>query len=344
MVKMKAAVFEGIGQIGVKEVARPEPGFGEALIRVGYCGICGSDVEALHTGLYEPGLVIGHEFAGTVAQVGPGVTDWQVADRVVVNDAIPCGECGPCREGWVDGCEDLTMVGVTHDGGLAEYVKLPARGLHSLPQQVTLRQGALVEPLAVSLHGVSRSRLRMGDQVLVMGAGPVGLLTLQSALLAGARTVVVTEMDPTRAQVARRLGAAAVLDPTRENVGVALASFTDGRGPDVIYVCTGAAAPYRDAVSLVRRGGQIFILGLCAESVEADYLRVVLSELSIEGGLAGRAEFPAAIDFIVQRRVDVDSLVTHEITLDEVVFGGFDLLDRPDSGALKILVRIGGES
>jgi (R,R)-butanediol dehydrogenase/meso-butanediol dehydrogenase/diacetyl reductase len=341
---MKAAVFQGIGQIEVTDVPRPQPGAGEVLIRVGYCGICGSDLEALQVGMYEPGLIIGHEFAGTIVEAGPGVSGWQVGERVVVNDAIPCDACAPCLEGRLDGCEDLTMVGVTHDGGLAEYVKVTARGLHRLPDGVTLRQGALAEPLAVALHGVRRSRLKPGDHALVMGAGPIGLLTLQCAMLAGARTVVVTEVDPTRAGLAGRLGATAVLDPARDNVGVALSGLTGGQGPDVIYICTGAPDPYRDAVSLVRKGGQVFLLGLCVEPVEADFMSVVLNDLCIEGSLAGRAEFPAAVDFIAQGRVDVDTLVSHEIPLDEVVTGGFERLTTPGSGAVKILVRIGGES
>jgi 2-desacetyl-2-hydroxyethyl bacteriochlorophyllide A dehydrogenase len=340
---VRAVVYQGIGQIEVKDVPMPEVAADEVLIRVGYCGICGSDVEALHTGMYEPGLVIGHEFAGTVVAVGHEVTHWRAGDRVVVNDAIPCGACLPCREGRLDGCEDLTMVGVTHDGGLAEYVKVVARGLHRLPDEVTLRQGALVEPLAVALHGVRRSRLEPGDRVLVMGAGPIGLLTLQCALLAGARALAVTEIDPTRAELARRLGAVAVLDPLRENVGVALSGLTDGQGPDVIYICTGAPQPYRDAVSLVRKGGQIFVLGLCVEQVDADCMSVVLSDLCIEGSLAGRAEFPAAVDFVAQARVDVESLITHEITLEEAL-KGFDLASTPGCGAVKVLVKIGGES
>ena len=339
---MRAAVFQGIGQIEVQDVPRPELAPGEVLIRVGYCGICGSDVEALHTGMYEPGLIIGHEFAGTVARVGQGVARWRVGDRVVVNDAIPCGACAPCREGRLDGCEDLTMVGVTHDGGLAEYVKVTAKGLHRLPDEVTLRQGALVEPLAVALHGVRRSRLEPGDRVLVMGAGPIGLLTIQCALLAGARTAVVTEIDPTRAELAGRLGAAAVLDPSRDNIGVILSGLTDGQGPDVVYICAGAPDPYRDAVSLVRQGGQIFVLGLCVEPVDADFMSVVLNDLCIEGSLAGRAEFPAAVDFVAQSRIDVESLVTHEIALDEVITG-FELASTSGCGAVKVLVQIGGE-
>jgi len=341
---MKAAIFRGIGQIQVTDVPRPEPGAGEVLICVAYCGICGSDLEAFHTGMYEPGLIIGHEFAGTIVEVGAGVTGWRVGERVVVNDAIPCGECLPCREGRLDACQSLTMIGVTHDGAMAEYARITTRGLHRLPDGITLRQGALVEPLAVALHGVRRSRLKPSDRTLVMGAGPIGLLTLQCVLAGGARMAAVTEVDATRAALASRLGASVVLDPSRDNVSVALANLTDGLGPDVIYLCTGAPGPFCDAVSLVRKGGQIFVLGMCVEPVETDFMTVALGDLCIEGSLAGRDSFPAAIDFIAQRKVEVDSLISHEIALDDVMGQGFQRLDTPGSGAVKILVRIGGEA
>ena len=340
---MKAVVFLGAGNIQIGDVPDLEPGPGEVLIRVGYCGICGSDLEAYATGMYETGLTIGHEFAGTIVQIDPAVSGWQLGDRVVVGDAVPCGDCSPCREGRLDACESLTMIGVTHDGGMAEYVKFMASGLLRLPTEVTLRQGALAEPLSVALHGVRRSRLRPGDVALVMGAGPIGLLTLQCALRAGARRVAVSEVDPARAALAARLGAVAVLDPRRDNVGVALSRLTGGQGPDLVYICTGAPDPYRDAVSLVRKGGQVFILGLCVEPVEADFMSVAMGELSIEGSFAGRAEMAAAVDFIAQRRVDVEALISHEILLEDVVEQGFRRLAVPGSGAVKILVRIGGE-
>jgi (R,R)-butanediol dehydrogenase/meso-butanediol dehydrogenase/diacetyl reductase len=340
---MKAAIFLGAGNIEVRDVPKPEPQLGEVVIGVGYCGICGSDLEAYATGMYETGLIIGHEFAGTIVQVGPGVSGWRVGDRVVVGDAVSCGECPSCREGRLDACESLTMIGVTHDGGLAEYVKFGANGLHRLPASVTLRQGALAEPLSVALHGVRRSRLKPGDVAVVMGAGAIGLLTLQCALLAGASRVVVTEIDPTRAALAERLGAVTVLNPRRDNVGVALSRLTGGRGPDLVYICTGAPGPFRDAISLVRKGGQVFILGLCVEPVEADFMSVAMGELSIEGSLAGRAEMAAAVEFIAQRRVEVEALVSHEISLEDVVELGFCKLAVPGSGAVKILVRIGGQ-
>ncbi len=343
MVTMKAAVFRGPGEVEVAEVPRPELESGEVLIRVGYCGICGSDLEAFHIGMYEPGLILGHEFAGVIAEIGPGVAGWQVGDRVTVNDAIPCGQCLSCAQGRMTDCECLTMIGVSLDGAMAEYCKITARGLHRLPAGVSLRQGALAEPLSVALHAVRQSRLSPGDHALVMGAGPIGLLTLQCALLAGARNVVVTEVDPVRRELAARLGAALALDPGRENVSVALLSLLGGQMPDVAYICTGAPAAFRDAISLVRKGGQVFILGLCTEPVEADFMSVALNNLCLEGSLGGWAEFPAAIDFLAQGRVDAEVMVSHEISLDEVVSGGFERLSTPGSDAVKILVRIGGE-
>lgn len=337
---MKAAVFRGIGQIEVTDVPVPEVGPGEVLIRVACCGICGTDLEAFQTGMYEPGLIIGHEFAGTIVETGPEVTGWRAGDRVVVGDLIPCGQCRPCRTGHMEACESIYMIGVTHDGGMAEYVKAPAVGLHHLPEGVSMRQGALVEPLTVALHGVRRSRLKPGDRAVVMGAGPIGLLTLQCVRLAGARSVIVTEVDPTRAALAARLGATVVLNPLEENLSVSLSELTDGLGPDVIFICTGAPEPFAEAVFLVRKGGQIFLLGLPIQPVEADFFSVVMGELSIEGSLAGWAEFPAAIDLIAQGRVDVEALVSHEIPLDEGVAEWFSRLITPGSSAVKVLVRI----
>ncbi len=336
---MKAAVFRGAGEVGVTDVPVPELADDEVLIHVAYCGICGSDVEAYQTGMYEPGLIIGHEMSGTIAATGIAAGAWRVGERVTVNDSIACLDCPSCRQGRLDTCESVTMIGVTHDGALAEYVKVQARSVHRLPGAVSLREAALIEPLTIALHGLRRSRLKVGDVALVCGAGPIGLFTLQAARLAGARAVAVTEVDGCRAALARDLGATVVIDPTRENVSLVLSGLTEGQGPDVIYVCTGAPAAFSDAVSLVRKGGQIFALGVCVEPVEMDLMSVVMGDLSIEGCMCGRAEFPAAIDLVAQGRVAVEPLISHQIDLDDVV-EGIELAATPGSGAVKVLVSM----
>jgi (R,R)-butanediol dehydrogenase/meso-butanediol dehydrogenase/diacetyl reductase len=337
---MKAAVFRGVGQIEVTELPKPEAGPGEVLVRVDYCGICGTDLEAYQTGMFEPGLVIGHEFAGEIVATGQGVEGWALGDRVIADNALPCGKCWFCQQGRPALCQELLAPGITLDGGMAEYVRLPVPLLHRLPDAVSSRQGALVEPLTIALHGVRNSALHPGDWALVLGAGPIGLLTLQCALLAGARQVMVAEVNPARAAVAGELGAAVVWNPQRDNLAVEVSARTDGLGPQVVYICTGAPAAFADAMSLVRRGGQIFVLGLCPEPVPTDFMTVVLSELDIRGSYLGHGAFPAALDYLAQGRIRVDPLISHEITLDEVVEKGFEEMVRPETAAIKVLVKM----
>lgn len=337
---MKAAVFRGAGHIEITEVPTPEPGPGEALVRVHYCGICGTDLEAYQTGMYEPGLIIGHEFAGEIVAVGEGVQGWEVGEHVTADNALPCGHCWFCRQGRPSLCQELLSPGITIDGGMAEYVRLPVSLLHRLPKGVSIRQGALVEPLTIALRGVLFSALRPGDWALVLGAGPIGLLTLQCALLAGARQVLVVEVNPKRAAIARELGATCVLHPQRDNLAVEVAARTEGLGANVVYVCTGAALAFESAFNLVRRGGQIFVLGLCPEPVPTDFMSLVLGELDIRGGYLGHGAFPAALDYLAQGRVRVEPLISHEIALDGVVEEGFEQMLKPDTEAIKVLVRI----
>lgn len=339
---MKAMVFRGAGALELAEVPRPEPGAGEVLIRVDWCGICGSDLEAYQIGMYEPGLILGHEFAGRVAAVGPDVRGWEVGDPVSVSDAIPCMACRACRRGAFTLCEALTMIGVTLDGGMAEYVRVPVQGLHRLTPGLDTRRAALAEPLSIALHAVNRSALRPGDRALVMGAGPIGLLVLQAARLAGALDVYVTEVNPARAALAQRLGAKEVLDPTRVNLAVRLGQLTDGEGVPVIFVCTGVASAFEEAVTLAGKGGQIVMVGLVPEPAAEDLMTLVLHELEVRGAYLGHAEFRQALEFIAQGRVDVASLISREVPLERAVEDGFKYLLRGAPEAAKVLVRVGG--
>jgi (R,R)-butanediol dehydrogenase/meso-butanediol dehydrogenase/diacetyl reductase len=337
---MKAAVFRGLGHIEVTEVPTPEPGPGEALVQVHYCGICGSDLEAYQTGMYERGLIIGHEFAGEIVAVGDKVQGWSPGDRVTADNVLFCGQCWFCRHARASLCQEMLSPGITLDGGMAEYVRLPVPLLHRLPAVVSTRQGALVEPLTIAVHGVRSSALQAGDRVVVLGAGPIGLLTLQCALLAGARQAWVVETNARRSALALELGAAGVFHPQRDNLAVEIARQIGGLGPDIVFVCTAAPSAYQDALMLVRRGGQVFVLGLCVEPVPIDFFSLVLVELSIRGGYLGHGSFPAALDYLAQGRVQVEPLISHEIHLEEVVERGFGELLKAGTEAVKILVRM----
>jgi (R,R)-butanediol dehydrogenase/meso-butanediol dehydrogenase/diacetyl reductase len=336
---MKAAIFHGIGEIEVAEVPIPEPEPGQVQIKVHYCGICGSDLDAYKTGTYEPGLIIGHEYAGEISALGEGVYGWQVGDRVTVNSVVSCGHCHFCHQGRFSLCEDLYMVGVSHNGGCAEYTVAPAEALLRVPDHVPLRHAALTEPLANAIRAVRLSHLKVGDRVLVVGAGPIGLSCITVARLAGARAIYATEVSARRAAAARQLGAVEVFNPLEDNLYTALDRLTEGRGPDIVIIATGVPAAIEEAITLVRKGGQLVFIGLCEHPVMTDFMTVVMNELSIQGSYCGYEEFALALDYLAQGRIDAQAFISHEIALDDIVEKGFKVLVQPGTDAVKILVR-----
>ncbi len=339
METMKAAVFHGQGDLRVEERPVPEPGPGEALLRIKYCGICGSDLEAYRYGLYEPGIVIGHEIAAEVAAVGPGVAGLAPGDRVTSNDIVPCGECRYCRTGRVSICDAVTMPGVTCDGGFAEYMTVAARALYRLPDGVSDLQAALTDPSSNALHAVNRSGLRLGDRVLVIGAGPIGLLIVQAALLAGARRVFVAEMNETRRCLAREMGASEVINPEVDNLDLAVADLTEDQGADVVFCASGSPGAMASTFTLVRKGGVVVPVGICEQPVAADFLSLVMNELDYRGTYASYDEYGLALDLMAQGRWRTEPLVSAVIPLEQIVAEGFEVLLQPGAAAAKILVR-----
>ena len=338
---MRAAVFRGAGRIEVCNVAVPRPGPDEALLRVHYCGICGSDVAAFRTGMYEPGLIIGHEFSGAIVGLGNGVRGWRRGEEVAVNGAVPCAACLFCRRNLPSLCDDLLMPGVTLNGGMAEYAAVPARSLHRLPLGLSTRRAALAEPLAVVLHGIRRSAFRIGDRPLVVGAGPIGLLSVQCLQWLGASEVFVSEKNPARAALARQLGATAVFDPGRVDLAVELAERTAGRGPEIIFLCTGSGDAFEAATALLGKGGQILLVGRAVEELKLDGLTLVLHELNVQGSYLGHHEFPEALDALVRGLVAVEPLISREIGLDNLVPEGLEALQE-ETAVVKILVNVAG--
>lgn len=336
---MRAAVFYGKKDVRVERRPVPVPGPGEVLLKIRFCGICGSDLEAYKYGLYQPGLIIGHELAADIVALGPEVEGWEVGDRVTANDVIPCGQCRYCRSGRVSLCDAVTMPGVTCDGAYAEYMTVAARALYRLPEGVTYEQAAVTDPSSNALHAVRRSGLGLGDRVLVVGAGPIGLLTIQAALLAGARTVIAAETNPARAKLALAMGASAVVDPSTENVDLRVADLTDDQGADVVFCASGNPAAMGSTFTLVRKGGVVVPIGICEQPVQADFLSLVMNELDYRGTYASYDEYGLALDLMAQKRWRVEPVISGVVPLDDIVEEGFEVLVRPDTTAAKILVR-----
>ena len=336
---MKAAAFKQQNQMAIIEVPQPHPGPGEVVLKVHNCGICGSDLHACQYGMgLAPDTVMGHEFCGEVFEIGAGVHGFRVGERVTALPFISCGECEPCRRDDGMHCAATRGLGLGQlPGAYAEYVMCGGRSLLKLPDHVDSRAGALVEPLSVGLHGVNRARLRPGEGVVVMGAGPIGLSTLVWAKAKGAAAVVVSELAPGRSELAMKLGASAVVNPTRENPAEKIRALT-GREPEVVFECIGVKSTLDTAIGTVGLHGRVVVLGVCMEPDQIRPLTCILKEISVEF-IVGytRAEFQETVDALASRRIDPRPMITDIISVDRVP-EMFEALKRPGTRA-KVMVE-----
>jgi len=338
---LKAAVFMGKEDVQVLNVPKPSIGSEEVLIRVAYCGICGSDVSAYKTGNYVVGLTIGHEFSGTIEKVGSKVEELQVGDRVTGNGLIPCGQCRFCLSGKPSLCESMDMPGASINGAFAEYVKFPAWVVYKLPEQLSLLDACLVDPLADVLHAITLSSFKSPNSVLIQGAGPIGILTLETLKKFGARKIMVAEISDGRKRLAQDLGADLIIDPREENLPAIIERQTNGLGVDILFDAAGIPETLSENFTLVKKGGEIMIIGITEEPTPSDFLTVVLNELTIKGSYLGFNEYPLAIEMLSKGLISAGKIITSVIELDEICEKGFKPLMKPIKDC-KIVVKVGG--
>ncbi len=335
---MQAGIITGKEVIELLEFAEPAPAQGEAVVRISYCGVCGTDLHNYQSGVPGNPAVCGHEWMGEVAAVGAGVASVREGDRVIGGIAPACGACAACRAGYASDCpHQLGSLMSTPHGGFAPAIAVDARRLTPVPEGLDDRDAAMVEPLTVALHGVRRTRIRLGDSVAVIGAGPIGLLTLQCARAAGAGRAYVVEPVAERAALALQLGADRVLNPNEENVVGELADATSGLGPDVVFECAGIAPTIQHAVDYVRRGGAVTLVGLANEDATIVPGAWLSKEVTVVASIAyAHQEFAMAADLIASGRVQVRPLLTHTSPLADIA-DAFSLLNG-DRRQIKILV------
>ena len=340
---MKAAFFYGAGDIRVEETKVPEIDDDEVLIKVSYCGICGSDITAFKTGNYVPGIIIGHEFSGIVIKKGKNVNNVNEGDKVVGLSLIPCGKCEYCLSGKPNLCKNALMTGITINGAFAEYVKLPKDAVLKIDNKLNAIEATLVEPLAIVLHAINISSFKPGKSILIQGAGPIGLLTLGMMKISGASKIFLSEISDKRIEVARNLSSDVYfINPSKNNIFSFIEKETDGEGVDIIFDTTGSPTAIKSNYTLVKRGGEIVILGIPELPVESDIFTLVMNEITIKGSFEGVNEFKDAIDFISQRKVNFSSIITSIIPIEKIVEDGFKkLLEMPKEG--KIVIKIGGD-
>lgn len=311
---MKAVVCVP-GGCEVTEVADPRPAAGEVVVEVDSCGLCGSDVHAIEHGLTRPGQILGHEFGGRIAELGPGVTGWRASQPVAVNPLGSCHECRPCRGGLPFRCAAVPNLGVTAPGAYAEYVAVPVGQLVALPDGVATELGACAEPLAVALQAVSLAGVRPGDPVLVYGTGPIGLNAIMSLRLAGAGLIVAAGRSPGRRAAAARAGADAVFD-TRE-ISVAEYARQGGHAFAAVLECSAAPGAVAEALAVLEPGGICVEVALTSEAARVPLGRLVGDGLRLAGSCAfAYPTYRAAVDHIVSGRVPVAALISERVTLD----------------------------
>ena len=308
---MRALVYEGAWQMPLRQIEPPVPRPDDVVVAVQAAGVCGSDVHGFMgtTGRRTPGIVMGHEFTGTIARVGDVVTDYHVGDRVIVQPLHTCGVCSMCRAGRANVCLNRTLIGMTYHGAYAEAVRVPQDQVYRLPDNLSWEQGALAEPLAVALHAVNLTPLSLMASVVIVGAGTIGLLALLAARLKGAGTVVVTDRSAHRLERAQQLGADIVVNVAEQDPVAAVHAVTDGAGADAAIEAVGISATVQQALAVTRIGGHVTWIGNSAPEVTLNMQQVVTREITIRGAYGFNDEFAHAIEVLRMGRIDVTPLI-----------------------------------
>ena len=341
---MKALLLSEYSKLEVADLPMPVAGPGEVLVQVAACGICGSDVHGYDgsSGRRIPPLVMGHEAAGVVAAVGEGVSGFAAGDRVTFDSTVYCGDCRYCQRGDVNLCDNRQVVGVStpdfrRAGAFAEYVVVPERICYHLPEGLSFAEAAMLEAVAVALHGVAVSDLKGGETALVIGAGMIGLLTLQAAKATGCSRVLVTDVDATRLQLAKDCGA----DDTILASGAAMVEqvlgLTFGVGVDVVLEAVGRDETVSAAVDAVRKGGTVTLIGNITPTVTLPLQKVVSRQIRMQGSCASSGEYPQAMELIANGQIRVTSLITAIAPLTDGA-SWFERLHSREPNLMKIVI------
>jgi len=324
---MKAAIFEPDKGIKVAERAKPEVGEGEVRVRVGRCGVCMTDVHITKGGfsVSEP-VVLGHEFSGVVDELGPGV-DWlDTGDRVAANPIISCGRCSYCRDGRTNFCKNAIVLGGAGDniidGGFQEYSVVPHKNLGKFDKSTSFEEAAFAEPLACAIRGVKRLKVNVSDEVLLIGAGPMGLLLLQLLTRQGISKIFVSEPMEERRQLASEFGADFLLNPEESNVPEAVKELSEnGDGVDIAAEAVGSKATTKTAMRALRRGGKALVFGVPPEEAEVsvNIFDTYYDEVDLIGSYAlTEQDFSDSISLIRNEQLELNRLVSHKFNLDDL--------------------------
>lgn len=342
---MKALLLSEYKHLEYTDFPAPEIEPEEVLVAVKATGICGSDVHGYDgsTGRRIPPLIMGHETAGVIVKTGARVSGWNPGDRVTCDSTIYCGKCFYCQRGEINLCDNRRVMGVStpeyrRHGAFAEYVAVPQHILYRLPDEVSFDQAVMLEPLAVAFHAVRITPIEINDSVLVVGAGMIGLLIVQALRLAGCGQIIATDLDASRLELARSLGSDSVFLSTEADFRQKVTELTDGRGPNHAFEVVGITPAVKTAVESVRKGGTVTLVGNLSSSVELPLQSAVTRELTLYGSCASEGEYPACIDMLARKKVNVEPLISAIAPLSEGATW-FDRLYDREPGLMKVILK-----
>lgn len=342
----RVAYMTGLQKMEMREREVPKPQPDEVLVKLEYVGICGSDVHYYERGrigdfIVNGDFVLGHECAGTIAAVGSDVRHLQVGDRVALEPGVTCGQCEFCMTGRYNLCPDVRFLATPpYDGCLAEYIAYPAQWAFKLPDAVSTREGALVEPLSVGLHAARQGKVKLGDRVVILGAGAIGLMTLLASRAFGAVEAIVVDVLDKRLALADKLGATHVIDARQEDVKTAVSALTLGQGADVVFETAGSEITVQQTPYLVKRGGIIVLVGLAPKDIIAfDFMQVMWKEARIQSVFRYHNLFSAAIRAMASGQIDVKEMITHEFPFADSE-RAFDYVISNKGDVVKAMIKM----
>lgn len=345
---MKAMLLSEYKKLQVVDMPKPTIGPNDLLVEVRACGICGSDIHGWDgsTGRRVPPLVMGHEAAGVVTEVGADVKRFRAGDRVTFDSTVSCGRCDSCRQGRINLCENRQVLGVScnefrRHGAFAEYVVVPENISYHLPDELPFEHAALIEAVSIAVHAANRTPIKLGGSAVVVGSGMIGLLVVQAIRLAGAAQVIAVDLDEGKLAIAKSLGADHTINAQSADVPAVVKELTGGKGADVGLEVVGATKTIQTTIDSVKRGGAITLVGNLAPKIELPLQAVVTRELSIYGSCASNGEYPECIEYLRRGDIKVQPLITATARLEEGP-QWFEKLYSGMPGAMKVILQPNG--
>jgi L-iditol 2-dehydrogenase len=312
---MKIAAYVDTGLMEIRDIPMPEPKDDEVLLKISFCGICGSDIHQVQYGMEVPdNIKMGHEASGIVEAVGKNVEGWKEGDRAIIERTRSCGTCWYCTNRLSDMCMNKEWVS---NGLYAEYVTCKPNHLYRLPEGVSLKAASLWNPLVNAIHAVQLSSQRLDDFVMVLGAGPIGLFTIAAARRAGAFPILATEVLPKRIDAARKMGAHHVLNPLEDDAISACTTIQEV-GADIVFECAGGAGTLQEAIQYVRRGGQIMLTAIHMEFFQFSTILWVMKEINIQSVWGYTDQLPIAVEMLRDGTINEEDVITSVISLDQL--------------------------